>query len=297
VLLVGLFTWPCALYAQQDYAKEMQRLFKDSLPDYASYQFFALPVTSFGAGFMYPEAGKGNHFDLFKEGIYGDPDKWWVADMSADQIKIERAEIISDAHSPKLDIKGKKTRSLSLASVLPSLYKLVSANASVDWNKTTTVSMSADRAMVHALYWPALDIAVNGDPQGKPPKGPIIQDSVARYFHAHRYVITIRDVTLTNLTAHVAVNKNLDAKARAQLDAAAAAFAKDSNVTVENKSNIDGSFDLTTNDPVVVAVYIGVPPADAVRAASGLSYSAVKTPLLIRQLERAQQEGLSIPRD
>jgi hypothetical protein len=286
---------PSSIYAQ-NYAKEMRNLFKDSLKvDYKKYQFFAIPMDSFGVGFMYPKAAKSKDFDIKTEGLYGNPNNWWVDTLSDDQKKKETALIFTVGQSGKIDVKSKKTKSLSLSATLPALYKLVTASGGVDWDKTTTVTFSADTVQNDIILWPELDDAVNGNSQSVPAKPVLIKSSVARHFHSHDYLITVGDIVATKLTAHVAVTKNLDAKAQAQLTTAIANLGKDAKASFEYKSNGDGSFDITSTTPVVVAVYIGEPPEGAVHAFTEKMIPPVLTPALIKQLQDVQTGKMSIP--
>jgi hypothetical protein len=276
----------------QDYAKEMKGLVQGTLKiDYRKYQFFGIPMSGFGVGTMYPQAVVGGKIDIKTEGIFGDPRTWWIDGIdNASRDKLT-GTIFSYGDSPTIQLSGKKSRSLSISTALPALYKVLSASGGVDWNKSTTVTLSADKATNHLINWSALDEAVNGEP----PKTPVIRASVARHFHAQDFVITVGDVVLTNFKAHVAVTRSLSATAKAQLDQAVAAFAKDTKLSFDYKSNGDGSYDLIAKDPVVAAVFIGAPPTGSLRAAGAVALTPVMTPGLIRQLEKAQLSGSVIP--
>jgi hypothetical protein len=271
----------------QDYSKEMKNMLQSSLKvDYKAYQFFGIPMSNFGVGTMYPLGSKSKKFDVKTAGLYGDPNTWWM-DISDAQRDDARKLMFPSGESGTVDLKGKKTKSISLSLVLPALFKVVSGNGSIDWNKTTTVTLTADTAENHIINWTELDEAASTKH--------IIKEAVAKHIHAKDFVITVGDVVLYGFTAHVAVTKGTDAKIGAQLTEAAAQFGKDSKLNFEYKSNTDGSFDLKSKKPVVVAVYIGEPPQGALRAAGTIRTKAVLTPALLIALQDAETKGTTIP--
>jgi hypothetical protein len=271
----------------QDYSKEMKSMLKNSLKvDYKTYQFFGIPMSNFGVGTMYPEESKGNKFDVKTAGLYGDPNTWWT-DIPDTQREAARKLIFPSGESGSVDLKRKKTKSISLSLALPALFKLVTGNGSFNWNKTTTVTLTADTAENHLINWTELDDATSTQH--------IIKESVAKHIHAKDFVITVGDVVLYGFTAHVAVTKGTDVKVGAQLTGAAAQLGKDSKLDFEYKSNADGSFDLKSKKPVVVAVYIGEPPAGALHSAGKMRPKAVMTPALLSSLQEAEMNHLTIP--
>jgi hypothetical protein len=276
----------------------MKKLMHDTFKaDYSKYQFFEIPMSGFGVGTMYPKAAAGDKIDIKTEGLFGDPRTWWINPADSDANGKAADEIFSSADSATVELKGNKTKSISLSAALPALFKLLTAKGGIEWSKTLQVSLTADSATNHLINWPALDDAVNGVPDQKPPAPKLIKDSVARHIHQHDFVITVGDVVLTNFKAHVSIVGKLDANGQGQLDQAVATFSKDSKVSFDYKSNGDGSFDLIAKKPVVVAVYIGIPPAGSLRAAGNVQVDVLKTPNLIKQLQNAEVDGVTIPED
>jgi hypothetical protein len=271
----------------QDYSREMKKMLQNTFKvDYRNYQFYGVPISNFGVGFMYPAESTSKTFDVTTAGIYGDPNTWWVNISDADKAAALKA-IFPSGESGTVSLTGKKTKSLSLSAVIPALFKIVSGNGSVDWNKTTTVTLTADSAENHRINWSELDDAVNSKHE--------IKESVARHVHAHDFVIAVGDIVLNGFNAHVAITKGTDAKVGAQLTQAASAFAKDSKLNFEYKSNSDGSLDLKAKIPVVVAVYIAVPPAGALRVAGQKQLKVVMTPELLQGLQQAEINNVKIP--
>src|SRR5438067_1075145 len=99
-------------------------------------------MSNFGVGFIYPAESTGKKFDVTTAGIYGDPNTWWV-NLSDDEKVAEMKVIFPSAKSGTISLTGKKIKSLSLSAVIPAFFKIVSGNGSVDWNNTTTVTLTA----------------------------------------------------------------------------------------------------------------------------------------------------------
>ena len=214
-VLCGVVLALCAVPQQihaQDYAREMQRLLRSQFQSkdsdrhasftigYNRYQFYGVPMSGFGVGTMYPKAAAGAKTDIKELGLFGDPRTWWTSSSDADNNKASDA-IFSSADSITIDLKGTRSRSLSLAATLPALFKLLTGSGSLDRSTKTTVTLTADNATNHLISWPDLDDAVNGNP-------PKIKASVAKHFHNQDFVITVGDIVLNNLKVHVAVTKN-----------------------------------------------------------------------------------------
>ncbi len=188
----------------------------------------------------------------------------------------------------KVSLSGKASRSISLSAVLPALYKIINASGGVDWNRSTTVTLSADNAENHRINWGEFDDAARNKK--------MLKVYVVNHLNSHDFVITADDIVLYGYTIHVVVSHALDAKAAAKLTAAASEFGKDSSLNFEYKNNSDGTFDLKAKDPVVAAVFIVKPPPGALRAAGASpNVTPIISPQLIMQIEKASRASGKVP--
>jgi hypothetical protein len=140
----------------------------------------------------------------------------------------------------------------SLSAVLPALFKLLSVNAGVDYNKSVTVQISFSSATYRPLNWTQLAID---------DKSHLIIPEVSAHLGAHDFLITVGDVVLSQYSAQLTFKKNLDVNAKAQLTSAWKQFAKDSSLTADFSDGSNGTYTLTAKNPVIAAVFVGQPPA------------------------------------
>ena len=234
-----------------DYTKEVRKCVKIAIgDDFKNYQYFSLPVDNFGTATMYPEAAKGQTFDIKTAGLYGDPGTWWTFNDSQ-RIATELDKLRPAAKSGPISATCTTNMKFSLSAVLPALFKLLSVNAGVDYNKSVTVQISFSSATYRSLNWTQLGID---------DKTHLIIPEVSAHLGAHDFLITIGDVVLQQYSAQLTFKKNLDVNAKAQLTSAWNQFAKDSALTANFTDGSNGTYTLTAKNPVIAAVYVGEPP-------------------------------------
>jgi hypothetical protein len=234
-----------------DYTKEVTKCVVKAIGhDYSRYQYFSAPVDNFGTGTMYPEAAKGQTFDIKTAGLYGDPNTWWTFNDPT-RVAAELALLRPAGGSGAIAATCDTTTKFSLSAVLPALFKLLSVNASVNYNKAVKVQISFSSIEYRPLNWPQLAQDV---------KNNLIIPDVTTHLGAHDYVITIGDIVLNKYTAQLTYSSSLDATAKAQLTAAWKQFAQDSSLTADFSDGSTGTYTLTAKNPVVAAVYVGQPP-------------------------------------
>lgn len=243
-----------------DYAKEMRKAFQKAFhADFSKYQFFGTPVSNFGAGTMYPQEAASPDFDITTSGIFGDPKTWWVKQYDRDDDPellglLDRLLPPGDAGTVSFNLDTSKKFDLSI--VLPGLFKILTASGNVNWTKKVKVQLSADKMTNRRINWSEFADDVDKN---------LIKPRVVQHLTSHDYIITTGDVTLTNYKALLVVDQNLSADAKAQLTNAWKQFGKDSKLDVSFSSAETGTFSITSTKPVVIAVFVGKPPAGAVR--------------------------------
>lgn len=234
-----------------DYTKEVRKCVQSALgSDFKNYQYLSLPIDNFGTGTMYPEAAKGQTFDIKTAGLYGDPATWWISN-DTQQIAKELDKLRPSAKSGPISATCSTNMKFSLSAVLPALFKLLSVNAGVNYNKAVTVQISFSSATYRPLNWTQL---------AADDKNHLIIPEVSAHLGAHDFLITVGDVVLQQYSAQLTLKKNLDVNAKAQLTAAWNQFAKDSSLTADFSDGSSGTYTLTAKNPVVAALYVGQPP-------------------------------------
>jgi hypothetical protein len=235
-----------------DYTKEVKKCVQSAIgSDFKSYQYFSLPIDNFGTGTMYPEAAKGQAFDIKTAGLYGDPNTWWTF-TDSQRVGTELDKLRPSGKTGPISATCTNNMKFSLSAVLPALFKLLSVNAGVDYNKSVTVQISFSSATYRPLNWTQLAID---------DKSHLIIPEVSAHLGAHDFLITVGDVVLSQYSAQLTFKKNLDVNAKAQLTSAWKQFAKDSSLTADFSDGSNGTYTLTAKNPVIAAVFVGQPPA------------------------------------
>jgi len=235
-----------------DYAKEVQKCVQTTLgSDFKNYQYLSAPIDNFGTATMYPPAAQGQNFDIKTAGLLGDPQTWWTF-TDADRIAAELGKLRPEGKTGPIAATCNKNMTFSLSVVLPALFKLLSVNASVDYNKSVQVQISFTSAKNRLINWTQL---------AQDDKNKLINSDVSAQLGAHNFLITIGDVALEQYTATLTFKKNLDVKAKAQLTAAWQQFGKDSSLTADFSNAADGTYKFTAKNPVIAALFVGAPPA------------------------------------
>lgn len=235
-----------------DYTKEVKKCVHNAIgADFDKYQYLSAPIDNFGTGAMYPQAAKGQSFDIKTAGLYGDPETWWTF-TDAQRVITELAKLRPSGNGGGVAATCNTSTKFSLSAVLPALFRLLSVNAGVDYNKSVQVQISFSSIEYRAINWSQLA----ADDRNK-----LINADVSAHLGAHDFLITIGDVVLHQYSVQLTYSKNLSANAKAQLTAAWKQFAKDSSLTADFSSGDNGTYTLTAKNPVVAAVYVGQPPA------------------------------------
>lgn len=228
---------------------------------------------------MYPQAVDSGQFDIKTAGLYGDPQTWWTF-TDQQRVTTELDKLRPTASSGAVAAACNTKAKFSVSAVLPALFQLLSANASVDYNKAVQVQIGFSSIKYHPLNWSQL---------AQDDRDKLINQDVSAHLGAHDFVITVGDVVLEQYTATLTFSKTLDVTAKGQLTAAWKQFGKDSSLTAEFSDGSDGTYKFTAKKPVVAAVYVGQPPAGVVLEKSERVVNPVKlSQRLMTDLVRAR---------
>jgi hypothetical protein len=257
---------PCLCHGDSNYAKEVKKCVHSAIgSDFDKYQYLSAPIDNFGTGTMYPEAAKGEAFDIKTAGLYGDPGTWWTF-SDPQRVASELAKLRPSGNGGGVAATCNTTTKFSLSAVLPALFKLLTVNASVNYNKAVNVQISFSSIEFRPINWSQLA----ADDRDK-----LINSDVSAHLGAHDFLITVGDVVLHQYTAQLTFNKTLDVNAKAQLTSAWKQFAKDSSLTADFSDSSTGSYTLTAKNPVVAAVFVGQPPAGVTLENAGKTVNQV----------------------
>ncbi len=287
LLLLCVVAAMAPLASGADYASEMKRALRSTFKaDYGRYQFFGLPVSNFGVGTMYPAAAKASDFDVTTAGLYGDPNTWWIDDLTTAQKEQLFREAFPGGGTGPIALKFDKKKHFSLDLVFPALAKLLSASGNIDYKNHITVALDFTNADNRRINWSAL-----GDDTPK------IKPSVVKHLQAKDYVITIGDVVLYGYSASLVVDKTLDVGAKAKLLNAWKAFSKDTSVAFSYSTGEAGNFSVKATAPVIAAIYVGEPPpGQQYSAENGSKAAAVAIPNeVIQRLSETSRKGELVP--
>ncbi|GEM_PF-3550354 len=258
-----------------DYSTEMQKAFERTFShEFKRYQYFGMPVSGYGVGTMYPKAAKNTEFDPTISGLFGDPATWWTAGLTESQKVTKNKELFGDAETGAISVQLDKSAQFDIDVVMPQLYKLLSASAKTDFKSSLKVTLSADTAFNHRINWAIFAQDLNDGS---------IQPYVKQHYDADDYVITTADVVLNNYQASLVAVKSLDADAQAKLTAAWKSFSQGANASFTFSDSNTGNFTVKAVKPVVIATYIGVPPAAQTRSAAEPLVSPISLPESVRQ--------------
>lgn len=263
-----------------DYGKEVQKAVKKIMHvDFKKYQFFGTPVSNFGVATMYPRAASGSDFDPTTAGLFGDPNTWWTVPDADAQVRLDRLRPAGETGQIVLSDISKKN--FKLSAVVPELLSALGVNASFDWDKNVTVTVTADSAINHRINWSELSRLKNEAP-------PVIDKQVLAHLSVNDYLITIGDVVLVNFKVHVTVNKKMDVGADVTFKKAIAVLSADTKASFAYTSTGEGALDLVAKKPVVVASYTAAPPPGAVLAVSVPTDppAVLFAPTVIQRLEK-----------
>lgn len=266
-----------------DYAKEMKKAIKRSLGgDFGRYQILGTPISNFGVGTMYPKAAQRETFDIKTSGLYGNPETWWRHDYD----DAERARLLArlrpSGTAGQVAFQLDTSRKFNLSAVFPALFKLLSANGGLELAKQMQVQVAASKVENRLIDWTALY---------EYRREKLIRDSVLRHFDANDFVITVGDVLLHEYSARLIVNRKLSAEAKAQLDAAWKAFEKGSGGRLSFSSDEGGTYQVKATEPVIIAVFVGVPPRGSLRSMQKIDVQPA--PLALKLLEDLSQVKLA----
>lgn len=275
-----------------EYAKELQKAIKKSFGrDFPRYQFFGTPVSSFGTATMYPKAARGASFDPTTAGLYGNPETWWIRKQDSDekQKQYEQEELKKvrpSGDGGRVGLQMDTSKKFDLSVVLPTLFKLLSAQGNLNIARTTKVTLSASDVENRRLDWTALSAAK---------KVNLINDAVVRHLDADDYLITTGDLVLHDLKATLIIDRNLSADAKASLEKAWKAFSEGSKAEFKFGGTSVDNFNVVSQKPVVVAAFVGEPPPGAVRRAGEVQVTPVKlSPDTIKKLQETDASKMMV---
>jgi hypothetical protein len=250
----------------QDYAKMVKGCVHGAIgSDFDKYQYLSAPIDNFGTGTMYPVAAKNQNFDIKTAGLFGDPQTWWTF-TDASRIAAELNKLRPSANGGGVVATCNKTTKFSLSAVLPTLAKLLTVNAGINYSKAVKVQVNFSNIQFRPLNWSVL---------AEDDTNKLIDPIVSAHLGAHDFLMTIGDLVLTQYTAQLTLTKSLDANAKAQLTSAWKQFAKDSSLSADFSSGDDGTYTFTAKNPVIAAVYVGQPPVGVTLQESATKVVAV----------------------
>lgn len=237
--------------AAANYGKEMKKAVKAALrEDFGRYQFLGTPITNFGVATMYPRAAERRDFDIKTGGLLGNPETWWVKQYSDQEKSALLAKLRPGGKTGKVALKLNGSQKFDLAVVLPGLYQLLSVSGGTKFARTVQAQITASNVENRLLDWSVLD-------DYRTEK--LIKQSVLDHLDKGDYMITVGDVLLYDYSASLILDREFGAEAKAKLDAAWKTFSKDSGVGFDFSSGDSGAYALTAKEPVIAAVYVGVP--------------------------------------
>lgn len=141
----------------------------------------------------------------------------------------------------------KEVKSLSVSAVLPKVYEVLNVDVGASVKATTTTKLSLGPACVRVLDKVRYEkvLASLGD------------DPRKEAFAAGQLGVVVADVMIQSMAITISVNKESAADLGASLDGkVGAVLGKDAKLKVGVSKNVDGTYTLTCDDPVIVAALI-----------------------------------------
>lgn len=151
-----------------DYTQQVKKCVHNAIgADFDKYQYLSAPIDNFGTGTIYPQAAKGQSFDIKTAGLYGDPATWWTF-TDAQRVTTELAKLRPSGNGGGVAATCNTSTKFSLSAVLPALFRLLSVNSTVDYNKSVQVQISFSSIEYRTINWSQLasddrDKLINGD--------------------------------------------------------------------------------------------------------------------------------------
>lgn len=251
LLFLTLLTMLTSTASAANYAKEMKKALKAALnEDFERYQFLGTPISNFGVATMYPKAALASDFDIKTSGLFGNPETWWSKQYSAEEKAALLVKLRPGGKAGKVAFKFDGSKKFDLKVVFPGLYQLLSASGGINFTRSIQVQIAASNVENRLLDWTVLDDYRTEN---------LIKRSVLDHFDAQDYLITVGDIVLYDYSASLILDRNLGAESKAQLDAAWKEFSKDTSVGVSFSSVESGTYSVKSKEPVIAAVYVGVP--------------------------------------
>ena len=267
----------------QTYSAEMRGLVSQAQKiNFHKYQLLPAPTTNFAIGTMYPLEILHKDFDLSKAGIYGDASDWWSTISENDKQAALRA-IVRPAELGTIALDGRHTRPLELREVFPQISALLTAHSS-DRSQIHVV-ISASSLQSRMIDWLELDDAVYMEH--------LIRPSIIEHADRRDFAITTGDLVLNGFEARLTLS-NQSPEAKEKLETALGFFVHSSRSLFDLKSNKDGSYTLAAKLPVVVAVYLALPPVMRWADLGDRQLKPLSTPYLVTQIAKVERSGISV---
>lgn len=246
-----------ALLASCDYSaevkKSMQRILKQ---DFRAYHFFATPAGNFGAGTMYLRSAQNRSAaEIGNEALIAIPETYFADHVPAPKRAEILKELFPEAAFGTFSVQEKLATRIGLDVAVPGISGVLTGGAALDLKKGVEVSLEAGRAAVRKLNWTELRRA-RREKQ--------LADDIVQHLDARDVVIAMNDVVVNGYTAVVRIDAAANATLKGEMDKAAAqapVTLPTGKVTFSTGQN--GTYRITVNEPVVVAILFKEIPVGA----------------------------------
>jgi hypothetical protein len=255
---------------QADYIDDvrgaLQRTFKDKA-EFESYQFYGTPVGNFGVGTMFTgDVATGKVTRVRRAWLVGEPRTWWADSMKGRTVEEERTkaaereslldDLFPEGTMGRATIKDNLLRNISADVTLGLLKTVVPISFSL--SKDVRVEMSEATAVNRLMNW---DLFYETVQQKK------VRDSIRNRIAARRpnFVIVAGDIVLRSYHMTVTLNPQDDTRLNQGLLEASVKTAIGTNKLLSIKQTRSGVFEVTSDEPLVIARMLLRPPAEAER--------------------------------
>ncbi len=219
--------------------------------DLKTYTFRSTPVGNFGVGTIYEaDIGKGKKPE--DTWLLGSVSSWFKENISEEEKNAALEKIIEDGDFGTAQIGKEISNTLALDIVIPNIHSLIDAGAGVNLTNGVNVSLSARRAANRKLNWTNF---VNAQE--------LFNDETKKYIARDDIAMGAADIILEGYSARIDVDLNKNMTLNASLSKLAdvgTALGNDSELSIRVERVEQGTFQISSEKPVVAAVLYLKPP-------------------------------------
>jgi hypothetical protein len=189
--------------------------------------------------------------------LIGSTNSWFEESVPPDRRKQELAKIIEEGELGDAQLTKTISQGVSLSAVLPNIYGVLELDPGVDLTHGVDVTLTATSASNRRLNWTQLQQAINSG---------MINASTKKHLADRDVVIGAADIVLGGYAATVKLNDKSDAKLKAALsNNVGKVLGKGAGLNLQITGGENGTYQITSKQPVIAAVLYLDPPAQRPR--------------------------------